>query len=99
MPPAGHVDAHYGREGLLGAILDALSAAGLDPASITPDDLAPLEEFHTLGRQATVELAELAEVKDGMRVLDVGAGLGGPARLLARRFGCHVTALDLTEEY
>jgi SAM-dependent methyltransferase len=93
------VDAHYGQRDLLGVVLDALRNAGLDPTRVAPDDLAALEEFHTLGRQATVELAELAGVNKAMRVLDVGAGLGGPARLLAHHYGCRVTALDLTEEY
>ncbi len=95
----GQVDAHYGQRDLLAVVLDALRTAGLDLTRVTPDDLAGLEEFHTLGRQATVELAELAGVTKAMRVLDVGAGLGGPARLLAHRYRCRVTALDLTEEY
>ncbi len=93
------VTAHYETQALNATILDAIKAAGLDVADISPDDLAPLEEFHTLGRQATVELAELAGVTRGWRVLDVGSGLGGPARLLAARYGVHVTALDLTAAY
>ncbi len=96
---AAAVDAHYGRSGpmrLLGAaIRDAIGADG----PVDPDALEPYEEFHVGGRPATLRLAELAEPREGMRVLDVGAGVGGPARLLARRFGCRVTAIDLTEEF
>jgi MPBQ/MSBQ methyltransferase len=99
MPTADPVVAHYARGGLAATVLAALAAAGVDPEHPGPDDLAPLEEFHTLGRPATLELAGLAGVTAGMRVLDVGAGIGGPARLLARRHGCHVTALDLTAEF
>lgn len=91
--------ANYEQRGLVGAILKAIEAAGLDPAHLGPDDLAPLEEFHTLGRQATVELADAARLRPGERVLDVGAGLGGPARVLARHYGCRVTALDVTIAY
>ena len=93
------VQDHYGHSDLAEQIVDSIRSAGLDPEHLSPDDLAPLEEFHTLGRRATEELAELAGVDDRLSVLDVGAGLGGPARLLASRYGCRVTAIDLTEVY
>jgi SAM-dependent methyltransferase len=93
------VQGHYGHSDLARQIFDSIRAAGLDPKHLSPVDLAPLEEFHTLGRRATEELADLAGVEAGVSVLDVGAGLGGPARLLASRYGCDVTAIDLTEAY
>jgi SAM-dependent methyltransferase len=76
-----------------------LAAAGLDPAALDVDDLAPLDEFHALGRAATLALAELAAVQRAERVLDVGAGIGGPARVLAARYGARVTALDATPRF
>lgn len=94
-----HVGEHYGRGGLSGKILAALRAVGKDPKALTTDDLAPIDQFHTRGRAATLELARLAGITAGMRVLDVGGGLGGPARTLASGFGCSVEVLDLTEEY
>jgi MPBQ/MSBQ methyltransferase len=93
------VAAHYGRAGLSEVILAALRTAGKDPATLTPIDLAPVDQFHIGGRDATLELARLAGLTTGARVLDVGGGLGGPARTLASAFGCDVTVLDLTEEY
>src|SRR2546425_1728612 len=65
------------------------------------DDLAqaPADQFHSGGKGATERLARLAALRPGMRVLDVGGGLGGPARTLAVQFGCHVTVVDLTESY
>ncbi|HLZ72864.1 MAG TPA: pyrimidine dimer DNA glycosylase/endonuclease V [Dehalococcoidia bacterium] len=90
---------HYGRGDLAEAILDAVRAAGKNPEALTPDDLAPVDQFHIGGKPATVELAKLAGLHAGMRVLDVGGGIGGPARTLAAEFGCTVTVLDLTDEY
>ncbi len=77
----------------------ALMAAGKDLDHLTAADLGPLEDFHTMGRIATGQLAELAAISSGDRVLDAGTGIGGTARFLAGRYGCQVTAVDLTEEY
>ena len=93
------VEAHYTRGNLLDAIREAFLRAGKNPESLTPQDLAPVDEFHIRGRQATEELASLLEVGSGSRVLDVGSGIGGPARFLAATRGCHVTGVDLTAEF
>jgi SAM-dependent methyltransferase len=90
---------HYARPALLEDILAALRAAGKDPARLGPDDLAPVDEFHTRGRAATAELAALLRLTGSEDVLDLGCGLGGPARYLARTFGCRVTGLDLMPEF
>jgi 2-polyprenyl-3-methyl-5-hydroxy-6-metoxy-1,4-benzoquinol methylase len=92
------VGEHYGRRDLASAILIALRA-GKDPAALTIEDLAPIDQLHARGSEATLELARLAGITAGMRVLDVGGGLGGPARTLASAFGCSVEVLDLTEEF
>jgi ubiquinone/menaquinone biosynthesis C-methylase UbiE len=57
------------------------------------------DQLHVRGAEATVELAELAELREGERVLDVGAGIGGPARYLAERFGVDVTGVDVTAAF
>ncbi len=93
------VGEHYGRGGLPARILEALRAAGKDPDALTTDDLAPIDQLHIRGKEATLELAHRAGLTSGMRVLDVGGGLGGPARTLAREFGCTVEVLDITEEF
>jgi SAM-dependent methyltransferase len=90
---------YWGREGLEQAILDALAAMGKDTRALTVDDLVPLDQFHGGGKGATVRLARLAGLAAGVRVLDVGGGLGGPARTLAVEFGCRMTVVDLTESY
>jgi ubiquinone/menaquinone biosynthesis C-methylase UbiE len=91
--------AHYGRPGLLEAILRGLDESGKDRAAPALEDLAPVDHFHTRGREATLELARLAAIGPGDHVLDVGGGLGGAARLLAATFGARVTVLDVTEAF
>jgi SAM-dependent methyltransferase len=91
--------AHWSRTGLERRILDALAAAGKHPDALTIDDLAPADHFHTGGKKATDRLARTAQLRSGIRVLDVGGGLGGPARQLAVEHGCRVTVIDLTPSY
>jgi ubiquinone/menaquinone biosynthesis C-methylase UbiE len=93
------IERHYARGGLMDRILAALQEAGKDIDRLTIDDLAPIDEFHSRRRLATKELAALLAPKPGDRVVDIGSGLGGPARYLANTYGCHVTGLDLTPEF
>jgi len=62
-------------------------------------DIAAMDHFHTRGIAATKDLAFAAGILPGARVLDIGCGLGGPARLLAKTFNCHVTGIDLSEDF
>jgi ubiquinone/menaquinone biosynthesis C-methylase UbiE len=93
------VEAHYSHQDLGAAILQALVSAGKDPDRLTPEDLAPMDEFHIRGRQATLALAQKLTLTQGMQVLDVGSGIGGASRFLALEFGVRVTGLDLSEDY
>lgn len=77
----------------------ALIAAGKELEHLVPADLGMLEDFHTMGRIATAQLVELAGISSDSSVLDAGSGIGGTARYVADRFGCAVTAVDLTDEY
>ncbi len=76
-----------------------LQRAGINTEALTRDDLAPLDELHAGGREATRALATFAGLHAGLCLLDVGSGIGGPARTLAAEFGCQVIGIDLTEAF
>jgi SAM-dependent methyltransferase len=84
---------------LLERLQAALREDGADPDRPTVEALAPYDQFHGRGIEATVEIADQLTVGPGDHVLDVGSGIGGPARYFARRFGCRVTGIDLTDEF
>jgi ubiquinone/menaquinone biosynthesis C-methylase UbiE len=90
---------HYHHGALEDALLKGLATAGKDINNLTADDLAPVDEFHIGGRQATKEFA--AEFKPGADThwLDIGSGLGGPSRYIARAYDCRITGIELSEEY
>ncbi len=96
---AQSVSAHYTSGSLEEKIMAGLRAAGKDPDALALDDLTPVDQFHLGGKPATLQLIERAGFRPGMHVLDVGGGLGGPARTLAAEAGCMVTILDLSEEF
>jgi len=93
------VSAHYTHGDLLNAIDAALAKAGKNPATPSLEDLAPIDEFHVRGREATAELGAHLGLQQEHRVLDVGSGLGGASRQLATIYKCQITGIDLTEEY
>jgi len=90
---------YWERENLSEAILAALREQGKPLESLALDDLAPFDQFHGGGRRFTLRQAGLVGLVPGTEVLDVGGGLGGPARTLAVEFGCRVTVVDLTPSY
>ena len=90
------ITAHYQRSSLAEALVARLSEHGIDREAVTPEHLAALDQMHVRGHEATIELFEALVVGKGMEVLDLGAGIGGPARVLAARYDAQVTALDLT---
>ena len=90
------VATHYAGGGdLAAAIADRLRQAGKDTSKLTTADLGTVDEFHIRGRKATLELAQSLNLTAASHVLDIGSGLGGPARTLAETYRCHVTGIDL----
>jgi len=90
---------HYRATGLTERLKAALTNFGPEEQRLTPQQLATLDQFHTRGLVATTELARLAGIAADMSVLDVGSGIGGPARFLAAAYGCQVTGVDLSEPF
>ncbi|NTS33087.1 class I SAM-dependent methyltransferase [Phyllobacterium sp. BT25] len=90
---------HYTHGSLEKAILSALIAAGKDIDTLTASDLAPIDEFHFGWLPATIELGRSLRIEPQMHLLDVGCGIGGPARYLAETYECRITGVDLTDEF
>ena len=90
---------HYTHGSLETALLDGLRQSGKNADRIDPDDLALVDEFHIGGRQATVEFADQLGLRPGLELLDIGSGIGGPARYFVHHRKCRVTGIDLTDEY
>ena len=96
--PTADVEAHWTRRGALARIDAALTEAGHDPQNLTPEILATVEHLHSGGLATTRDQAERIALTKDSRVLDMGCGIGGPARYLAHTYGCHVDGVDLTPE-
>ena len=99
MSDTSDIVGHYTSGDLLARLEARLREDGVDPARPSADALAPYDHFHGRGLEATEDMAAQLRIASGDHVLDVGSGLGGPARYLARRFGCRVSGIDLTAEF
>jgi SAM-dependent methyltransferase len=93
------VASHWARDDIYARIVAALEKAGKSLDHLTLDDLAPVDHVHARGFVATIELADRLPIARGQHVLDIGCGLGGPARYVAQRFGCRVSGIDITRPF
>ena len=93
------ISTHYTHGNLVAAIRSGVESLGKTIDSVTVDDLGPVDEFHTGGRQASKHFIDQLGVTPDMHILDIGCGLGGPARFVASRYRCRVDGIDLTPEY
>ena len=90
------VQEHYGNADVIDLVDASLRTLGKDPSRLVPEDLALIDELHIGGPEATADLIKACGFAAGLRILDVGSGLGGPARAFARKAGVHITGIDLT---
>jgi SAM-dependent methyltransferase len=90
---------HWGRGDVYSRIVSALQEESKSLTELTVEDLAPVDHFHARGFMATIELADRLPIAAQQHILDIGCGLGGPARYLAQRFACRVSGIDITEPF
>jgi cyclopropane fatty-acyl-phospholipid synthase-like methyltransferase len=84
---------------VFGRIIDAMKAASIDPETVTVEQMAAVDHLHACGFAASIELADALPVKAGDHLIDIGCGVGGPARYMAKRFDCRVSGLDITAAF
>ena len=99
MDEKADISGHYASGDLLQRLRAALAEDGADPDNPSIAALAPYDQFHGRGLEATEEIAGQLAISTGDHILDVGSGIGGPARYMADRFGCRVSGIDLTAEF
>ena len=99
MDDANAIAEHWGKGDVYGLILAALRKAGKNPDALTLEDLAPIDHYHARGFPATVELADRLTITSDDHILDIGCGLGGPARYFAARFRCKISGIDITPAF
>ena len=96
MTGANAIADYWGKDDVYGLIVSALNKASKPLEGLTVEDLSPVDHFHARGFPATVELADQLPIKMGQHIIDIGCGLGGPARYIAKRFQCTVSGIDIT---
>jgi cyclopropane fatty-acyl-phospholipid synthase-like methyltransferase len=76
-------------------IKNELEALGKTEDNLTVEDLTPFDQFHPLSTTALDEAVKQLGISSSNHILDIGAGVGGPARYLAHGYGCSVTGIEL----
>jgi SAM-dependent methyltransferase len=99
MESKGTIADHWCKGDVYTLIMSALEKAGKSPVALTVEDLAPIDHFHARGFPATVDLADRLPIKPDHHILDIGCGIGGPARYIAARFQCRVSGIDITPAF
>ena len=99
MDETSAITQHYERSSLVEQLRSALATSGLGQRRLSTKDLAALDQFHSRGLAATVELARALSLNESAHVIDIGSGLGGPSRYLAETYGCTVRGIDLSQSF
>jgi SAM-dependent methyltransferase len=99
MSDAKSIADHWGKGDVFALITSALTKQGKPLDALTVEDLAPVDHYHARGFPATVELADRLPIRPGQHLVDIGCGLGGPARYIAKRFQCVVSGVDITPAF
>lgn len=93
------ISEHWGTGDVYARIIKAMEAVSIAPDAVTVEQLAPFDHFHARGFPVTTELADVLPIQAGHHTVDIGCGIGGPARYLAKRFGCRVSGVDITQPF
>ncbi len=90
---------HYSSQNISSKIESALKEAGKDLENLEVKDFSVIDQLHTGGHLATIEIVKKANLSSGAKLLDAGCGIGGSSRLLAKEFQFQVTGIDIIDEF
>ena len=93
------VEAFWTRGDIHSRIHLAMTKANLIDQKLEIKELFPIDQYHARGIAATVDLAKRMPIKKNQSILDIGCGLGGPARYYAKEFECIITGIDITPSF
>ena len=87
------IETFWTRGDIHSRIHKAMSEAGLNDRKLDIEDLFPIDQYHARGIAATVDLGKRMPISENQRIIDIGCGLGGPARYFAKKFKCLITGI------
>ena len=99
MVDSSDVENFWTRGDIHSRIHKAMSEAGLNDKKLEIEDLFPIDQYHARGIAATVDLGKRMPIQENQKIIDIGCGLGGPARYFAKQFQCFITGIDITSSF
>ena len=93
------IENFWTRGDIFSRVHQAMSETGLINKKLEIEELFPIDQYHARGIAATVDLGKRMPISKNQKIIDIGCGLGGPARYYAKEFKCFITGIDITPSF